>query len=637
MSSRYRRVRLGTAVGVLAIVSALLAPTAGAQSVPASKPLVARVGASKSLAASQRATDPANRRVVVKFAEGTGVRLRGGQFVTTAKVDLSGLSAVLARYPGLTLERLFERPESPAGPGEGTAGGRLPAPAGRPQPLLPPRRARAPTSSALIAALNDLDVVELAYSEPRPVPPPVTPDFTGQPGVPRNGAGRHRRQLRRDPAGRQGPEHHHRRHRVQLERQPRGPGQGPAGALIANGTPDDPFDDNNHGTAVLGEIVGDENALRRHRHRQRGRPASGQRQHRHGATTWPTPSTWPLPPSAQATSSSSSSRPPARTAAATPRSRSAARRSSGCRPSTTPSWRPPPPASSSWRPAGNGTQDLDAAAVRARSRTAGPTPAPSSWAPAARAGCTNPARGAARLLQLRGPGRTSRAGASAWSPPATATSRAASTNASYTAGFGGTSSASPIVAGAAGVVSSVIAAAGVHTRPHSRSARILLRRPARPSSSGSPATSARCPTCSGRSGRRAADASPGHDHRRVAGVITLGTPGDDVILGTTGTDRIAGIGGNDIIIGGGGRRPAPGRRRQRRPLRRRRPRPPDRRRRQRLPPGRRRERRPHRRAGERRPRRWSRRRPGRRGTTARTPAHLAASWVTRLHPLPTAT
>ena len=34
-----------------------------------------------------------------------------------------------------------------------------------------------------------------------------------------------------------------------------------AGALIPNQTPDDPFDDNNHGTAVLGEFIADANGF----------------------------------------------------------------------------------------------------------------------------------------------------------------------------------------------------------------------------------------------------------------------------------------------------------------------------------------------------------------------------------------
>jgi hypothetical protein len=36
------------------------------------------------------------------------------------------------------------------------------------------------------------------------------------------------------------------------------------------------------------------------------------------------------------------------------------------------------------------------------------------------------------------------------------------------------------------------------------------------------------------------------------GVVTAGTPGDDVIYGTSGDDRIAGLAGNDVLVGLGG-------------------------------------------------------------------------------------
>jgi Ca2+-binding RTX toxin-like protein len=35
----------------------------------------------------------------------------------------------------------------------------------------------------------------------------------------------------------------------------------------------------------------------------------------------------------------------------------------------------------------------------------------------------------------------------------------------------------------------------------------------------------------------------------AAGLVTVGTPGDDVIFGTNGFDRISGLGGNDTIFG----------------------------------------------------------------------------------------
>jgi len=49
--------------------------------------------------------------VTVKFREGTGVRLRDARFATIAQADLGPLDTVLERYPGTTIQRVFDRPE----------------------------------------------------------------------------------------------------------------------------------------------------------------------------------------------------------------------------------------------------------------------------------------------------------------------------------------------------------------------------------------------------------------------------------------------------------------------------------------------------------------------------------------------
>ena len=109
--------------------------------------------------------------------------------------------------------------------------------------------------------LNRLADVEVAYPQPLPVRAP-TPDYTGQQGY-----------LHVSPSG------------VDLDfaaTWPGGTGQGVQifdleyswntsqedlskaalpGALIPNQTPVDPFNDPNHGTAVLGELVGDKTVM----------------------------------------------------------------------------------------------------------------------------------------------------------------------------------------------------------------------------------------------------------------------------------------------------------------------------------------------------------------------------------------
>ena len=101
-------------------------------------------------------------------------------------------------------------------------------------------------------------MVESAYREPKPAPPPVTPDFSGTQGY-RNAA----------PGGIEA---------LYAATIPGGTGtnvriidieyswnlahENLAGAnQIANGTPTDPFSDTDHGTAVLGEIRGTDNSI----------------------------------------------------------------------------------------------------------------------------------------------------------------------------------------------------------------------------------------------------------------------------------------------------------------------------------------------------------------------------------------
>ena len=116
--------------------------------------------------------------------------------------------------------------------------------------------------ASLIADLNKLAVVESAYSEPQAVPPPVTPDFTGQQGYRATAPGGIGANLVSALPGGKGQniiiadiEYSWNVNHEDLAKARLGT------TAIANGTPADPFSDNNHGTAVLGEIVGDENAF----------------------------------------------------------------------------------------------------------------------------------------------------------------------------------------------------------------------------------------------------------------------------------------------------------------------------------------------------------------------------------------
>jgi hypothetical protein len=201
-------------------------------------------------------------RVQVKFREGTDVRLRGGRLVSPRGDDLSALDRVLARYPGTRIERLFERPEDVLA----IERDRIEQTSRRAQAdknlfyrLVLGRRGAA---AAAIDELNALDMVELASSDPLPASPPSTALYETS-------------QQYRDaaPVG------------IGVDSDttmPGGRGEGSTiadveyawntnhedlsaaravGAVIANKTPVDPFGNPSHGTAVLGELVGDANTF----------------------------------------------------------------------------------------------------------------------------------------------------------------------------------------------------------------------------------------------------------------------------------------------------------------------------------------------------------------------------------------
>ncbi|MBN1552294.1 S8 family serine peptidase, partial [bacterium] len=50
--------------------------------------------------------------LVIKFVEGSGIRFRDGRFVSSRDVDTHPMNAILDRYPGTRIARLFSRPES---------------------------------------------------------------------------------------------------------------------------------------------------------------------------------------------------------------------------------------------------------------------------------------------------------------------------------------------------------------------------------------------------------------------------------------------------------------------------------------------------------------------------------------------
>ncbi len=199
----------------------------------------------------------------VKFADGTDVRLRGGELTSLSGADLSEVETVLAGYPGLEIDRTFT----------GLSQSELAADVKqidrkttRYQPdlnLFYRLTTPAPIDGAeLLADLDALDVVEEAFPEGLPAPPPATPDFSGlqrysnaapqgvdadavqaQPGA--NGSN-----VRIIDIEYAWNVNHEDLSKARLP-----------GASVPQGTPVNPFPDNHHGTAVLGMLVGDDNGF----------------------------------------------------------------------------------------------------------------------------------------------------------------------------------------------------------------------------------------------------------------------------------------------------------------------------------------------------------------------------------------
>ena len=118
----------------------------------------------------------------VKFHEGTAIRLEPQGFVSSTGADLAALRAVLDAYPGTHSEPLFGRPPQLLALEKEVLerrSGRTLADKALYYRMRPPELVEL---AALIDDLNALDIVQRAYAEPLPMPPPVTPDFTDQQG-----------------------------------------------------------------------------------------------------------------------------------------------------------------------------------------------------------------------------------------------------------------------------------------------------------------------------------------------------------------------------------------------------------------------------------------------------------------------
>jgi serine protease len=238
---RRRDVRLGVffAIAVVSIAFALL----GQAAAPAGAG--AQVGSDES------------GGVHVKFAESTAMRLRGGQLVALSGQDIRALRQLLSEQRA-QVARLFGQPES-----EIESDVRRLRQSGEDTPDLNLwYRVTVDSEAAaqdLIANLRSLRaLVEEASLAPAPAPPP-SGDYTSLQGyvnAPPDGIGARSVSAPGATGSRVEVvdiEYSWNESHEDLSKA--------VGALVANGTPIDPFSDTNHGTAVLGELVADDNSF----------------------------------------------------------------------------------------------------------------------------------------------------------------------------------------------------------------------------------------------------------------------------------------------------------------------------------------------------------------------------------------
>jgi serine protease len=265
--TRRSRARLLTLGVLLAIVSGLLPVTAsaadesGRPSKIAATPLSAqaRVPAPKRAYTSLPAKESRDR-IHLKFVEGSEVRLRSGRLVAAAGVDVAPVEKVLGGGASGTIARLFAVGEAELAE-QARAAQRL---SGMKQADMNNwyRVTLRPgvDAVAVLNALNALSVVETAYAEPLPAPLPA-PNFQPQQGylLPAASSGIDADYARTIPGGTGANVKvldieyawntaHEDLSKLRV-----------TGTYVPNGTPVDPFIDNNHGTAVIGELSGDNN------------------------------------------------------------------------------------------------------------------------------------------------------------------------------------------------------------------------------------------------------------------------------------------------------------------------------------------------------------------------------------------
>lgn len=201
--------------------------------------------------ASRQQFQKHDKRVLhLKLRDNSGVALSGGAFVGGDSVQTAKLNEILAKAKLAKAEKLLDRKAE---------GGAQPAVKQRLSGYYRIRFDKDMDMAALVGELKALPMVETAYAEPLPAPPPSANYVNLQRYLKPAPDGVNASFAKTYPGGNGSQttifdlEYSWNRDHEDLSRA--------RGALIANGTPSDPFADNNHGTAVLGQMAADDNTF----------------------------------------------------------------------------------------------------------------------------------------------------------------------------------------------------------------------------------------------------------------------------------------------------------------------------------------------------------------------------------------
>ncbi len=256
---------LATATGLLALATSI-APSAASAAEGVAAP-TAPTRAAAGLQPRTAATKTPHAKLVagqsreyvqVKFAEGSRVRLRGGRLVSLGGRDLSALRGVVDKKAG-SVSRLFSADEQELD----DTSARVTRQSSRQQADLNLyfrlRLKPGVDAATAVDALNALDVVETAYPEPLPVSQPVSPSYTAYQGYhsPASASGIDANYAWTVSGGTGANVRVH-----DIEYSWNGAHEDLSkltSSYFPNGTFRDPYNDDNHGTAVIGEIAGDSN------------------------------------------------------------------------------------------------------------------------------------------------------------------------------------------------------------------------------------------------------------------------------------------------------------------------------------------------------------------------------------------